>query len=61
MSTEQVTRAELTAMNERLDQQLVYRQSQRNARYCPIRFGLHMELFGKINIFIICINNIYFA
>ncbi|XP_035705809.1 33 kDa inner dynein arm light chain, axonemal [Folsomia candida] len=35
-------------MNERLDQQLVYRQSQRNARYCPIRFGLHMELFDEL-------------
>jgi len=48
VSTEQVTRKELKEMNEQLNEQLRNKQSQLNARYCPIRFSLHMEMFDEI-------------
>jgi len=35
-------------MNERLNELQEYRQSQQNSRYCPIRFGLHMEVFDEM-------------
>jgi len=40
------TRQEVDSMNEKLDSELVIRQSQASANYCPIRLDLHMELFG---------------
>lgn len=48
VSQEQVTRQDLVEMAGKLNELQEYRQSQLTSKYCPIRFGLHLELFDEL-------------